>query len=114
MHTHARFEILGNVGKVTQLGKIVKIGLAVSREWTDDNGKKQKRTDWNTVTVMDETRAAWVIENVGKGDAVYTEGRLGNNKYEKNGETTYSTDLVATIFTVVRKHDKNNENDSDN
>jgi single-strand DNA-binding protein len=58
---------------------------------------KETKTEWITVTVFDD-QAAGIKGNVSKGQPVIAEGRISNSSYEKNGETVYTTDLVATTF----------------
>jgi single-strand DNA-binding protein len=38
-----------------------------------------------------------------KGQGVMIEGELSYNKYEKDGETKYSTDIVANLVVLVEK-----------
>ncbi|CAN7709267.1 single-stranded DNA-binding protein [Phyllobacterium sp. LjRoot231] len=98
MRSINRFTVNGNVGSVTSFEKAAKVNVATDRSWTNDAGEKQTKTDWVTVTILDERQAAWVVENVKKGQPVIAEGRIGNSSYEKAGQTVYSTDLIATIF----------------
>lgn len=98
MRSINRFTVLGNVGKVTELNKAVKVNIATNRRWKDKEGKAVVSTDWVTVTVLDEKQAAWISENVEVGDAVYAEARISNRTYEKDGETVYTTDVIATLF----------------
>ena len=97
MRSINRFTVAGNVGTITGFEKAVKISIAADRVWTNEAGKKEARTDWVTVTVFDD-QAAWVKDNVSKGQPVIAEGRINNSSYEKDGQTVYTTDLVATTF----------------
>jgi single-strand DNA-binding protein len=51
--------------------------------------------------VFDE-QATWIKDNVSKGQPVIAEGRISNSSYEKDGETVYATDLVATTFNAFQ------------
>jgi single-strand DNA-binding protein len=97
MRSINRFTIVGNVGSITSFDKTVKVNIATDRVWTNDAGNKETRTDWVTVTAFDD-QAAWIEHNVSKGQPVIAEGRISNSSYEKDGETVYTTDLVATTF----------------
>ena len=97
MRSINRFTVAGNVGTITGFEKAVKISIAADRVWTNEAGKKEARTDWVTVTVFDD-QAAWIKDNVSKGQPVIAEGRINNSSYEKDGQTVYTTDLVATTF----------------
>jgi single-strand DNA-binding protein len=49
-----------------------------------------------------DDQAAWIKDNVSKGQPVIAEGRISNSSYEKHGETVYTTDLVATTFNAFQ------------
>lgn len=38
------------------------------------------------------------IANIAKGDAVYAECRIADGSYKKDGETVYTTDIIANVF----------------
>jgi single-strand DNA-binding protein len=93
--------IIGNLGRdpeirYTQQGlAVVTLAVATSEEWTDKtSGQKQEKTEWHRVKVFGKQG-----ENCGKylskGSKVYVEGRLQTTSYEKEGQTHYSTDIVA-------------------
>lgn len=106
MRSINRFTVAGNVGSITSFNKAVKVSIAADRNWTNDAGKKETRTDWVTVTVFDD-QAAWIKDNVSKGQPVIAEGRINNSSYEKDGETVYTTDLVATTFNAFQATNAN-------
>lgn len=98
MRSVNRFTVNGNVGSVILFEKAVKVNIATDRSWTNDKGESQSRTDWVTVTIFDERQAAWIAANVKKGQPVFAEGRMSNSSYEKDGQTVYSMDLIASTF----------------
>lgn len=100
MRSINRFTVNGNVGSLTTFDKAVKVNIATDRSWTNDKGESQSRTDWITVTILDDRQAAWVATNVKKGQPVIAEGRISNSSYERDGQTVYSMDLIATTFNV--------------
>ena len=51
-----------------------------------------------TVTILNEKAAQWAIANIAKGDAVYAECRIADGSYKKDGETVYTTDIIANVF----------------
>ena len=73
---------------------VTNVGLRV----TDSKGARQEETDWVTVTLLNEKVAEWALANVGKGDAVYAECRIADGSYKKDGETVYTTDIIANAF----------------
>ncbi|RWE19391.1 MAG: hypothetical protein EOS41_30520 [Mesorhizobium sp.] len=56
-----------------------------------------------TITVLEEKRAAWIAENAKPGDVAFVEGRNSNKTFKRNGETVYTTDLVASTFNVFSR-----------
>ena len=65
----------------------VTFSVATSARWIDDSGKKGSRTEWHNIVVFGGLRKYALT--LKKGDRVYIEGELRNNKYEKTvgGET---------------------------
>ncbi len=98
MRTVNRFTLLGNVGKVLSFERVTKVSIATNRVWTDDTGKRQERTDWAQVTILDEGQAQWVAENVQSGDSVFTEGRISQSSYGNGDDRKFSTDLIVQVF----------------
>ncbi|SMD04453.1 single-strand binding protein [Desulfocicer vacuolatum DSM 3385] len=93
--------IVGNLGRdpeirYSQQGTaVVKLAVATSDVWTDKNtGQRQEKTEWHRVTVFGK-----MGENceryLSKGRQVYVEGKLQTSTYEKEGQTHYSTDIIA-------------------
>ena len=80
-------------------GKVAKVSVATNRVWTDrKSGERKEATDWVTITILNEKIAKWAAENVRKGDPVYAEYRVAERSYEKDGNTIYTTDIVASVF----------------
>ena len=74
---------------------VVNFSIATSEEWYDKaSGEKKERTQWHRIVVFGK-----IAESCGKylakGRQVYVEGRLQTSSYEKDGQTHYSTDIVA-------------------
>ena len=92
--------IIGNLGrdvelKYSQTGVAVgRLAVATSDSWTDAQGQKQEKTEWHNVTVFGK-----LAENCGKylkkGSKVYVEGKLQTDSYDKDGQTHYSTKIIA-------------------
>lgn len=79
----------------TQAGKAVaRFSIATSRQWKDSGGNKQEETEWHRLVAFG--RLAEICgEYLSKGKQVYIEGHLKTSKYEKNGESRYSTDIIV-------------------
>ena len=70
MRSINRFTVNGSVGSVESFEKAAKIKIATDRPWINDAGEEKAKTDWVTVTVLDERHAAWVIRSVKKGERI--------------------------------------------
>ena len=104
MRSINRFSILGHVGKITPFAKATKIDIATNRRFKKD-GAITTATDWVTVTVLNERQAAWLSEHLTVGEKVYVEGRISNSRYDRDGTTVYTTDLIASLVNALGDHD---------
>lgn len=93
--------IVGNLGddptsRSTPNGSAVtNITVATNESWTDkQTGEKKERTEWHRVVFFGKL-AEIAAQYLTKGSQVYVEGKLRTNKYEKEGQTHYSTEIVA-------------------
>ena len=68
---------------------------ATSDSWKDkDSGMDQERTEWHRVVLW--RRLAEVAgEYLKKGSKVYIEGQLQTRKWEQEGQTRYTTEIIA-------------------
>ncbi len=93
--------LLGRLGKdpvVKTVGsgiKVANFSLATSEKWTDKaTGEKKETTEWHNCQAW--RGLADVIEKyVKKGDLIYVEGKLATRKWEKDGVTHYSTEVIV-------------------
>jgi len=98
-----RVQIMGNLGKdpeikVTNGGKTVaRLSVAVNRKYTDSQGEEKQYTEWVNVVAWGKLAEAAGNE-LQKGDYVYAEGRYSTRSYEKNDETRYFTEVVASVI----------------
>lgn len=93
--------LIGNLGKdpevrFTASGQAVSgFSLATSEKFKDKTtGEWVERTEWHKVTLWGKL-AELSGEYLSKGKTVYIEGRLQTRKYEKDGITHYSTEIVG-------------------
>lgn len=110
-----RVFILGNLGRdpeVTyiQAGTaICKIAVATSETWNDKNtGEKKEKTEWHRITFFGK-QAETVGQYMKKGSQIYVEGKLQTTKYEKDGITRYSTDIIANNFQFIGNKSDNQQ-----
>jgi single-strand DNA-binding protein len=98
---------IGNVGKdpdvrSTQNGKAVaSFSLACSEKWKDKNsGEMKEATEWVNCSAFSPL-AEIIQKYVTKGKQIYVEGRLRTDKYEKDGQTKYSTKVMVDKMVLL-------------
>lgn len=99
--------LVGNLGADPEVrysangNAVTKIRLATSDQWKDkQTGEMQERTEWHRVTAFG--RLAEIMgEYLKKGSQVYIEGKLQTSTYEKEGQTHYSTDIIANEMQML-------------
>ncbi len=75
---------------------VTNFSIATSEEWKDKStGEKKERTEWHRIVAF--RRLGEICgEYLSKGSQVYIEGRLQTRSWEKDGETKYTTEVVAS------------------
>lgn len=99
--------LVGNLGADPEVrysangNAVTKIRLATSEQWKDKQTcEMQERTEWHRVTAFG--RLAEVMgEYLKKGSQVYIEGKLQTSQYQKEGQTHYSTDIIASEMQML-------------
>jgi single-strand DNA-binding protein len=93
--------LIGNLGKdpevrFTASGQgVTSFSLATSEKFKDKtSGEWVERTEWHKVTLWGKL-AELAGEYLSKGKTVFIEGRLQTRKYDKDGVTHYSTEIVG-------------------
>ena len=95
-----KVQLIGRLGRdpetrFTSSGtKVTNFSIAVDRRWRDSKGEVREDTDWFNVTAWGRL-AEICQEYLTKGRLVFIEGRLKTDRYEVEGETRYSTKVVA-------------------
>jgi single-strand DNA-binding protein len=92
--------LVGNLGRDPEVRympngeAVANFSIATTDNWKDKSGVKQERTEWHNI-VMYRRLAEIAGEYLKKGRPVYVEGRLQTRKWEKDGVTRYTTEIVA-------------------
>ena len=74
---------------------VTTLSIATSDSWKDrDTGEDQERTEWHRV-VLWRRLAEIAGEYLKKGSKVYVEGQLQTRKWEQEGQTRYTTEIIA-------------------
>ena len=93
--------IVGNLGQDPEIkytaggAAVTTLSIATSDSWKDkDSGMDQERTEWHRV-VLWRRLAEIAGEYLKKGSKVYIEGQLQTIKWEQEGQTRYTTEIIA-------------------
>jgi single-strand DNA-binding protein len=97
--------LIGNLGadpevRTTSNGsKVATLSLATGRQWKNQSGEKQEKTEWHRVVLWNTkfTTLADVAEKYcHKGDKVYVEGSIEYRSWQdREGQTRYTTEINA-------------------
>ena len=110
--------LVGNLGqdpevKCTAEGAAVTtLSLATSESWKDkDTGSDQERTEWHRV-VLWRRLAEIAGEYLKKGSKVYIEGQLQTRKWEQDGQTRYTTEVIGRDMQFLDSRGNSSANNS--
>lgn len=102
--------LVGNLGRDPEVrympnGEAVcNFSIATTENWKDKSGVKQEKTEWHNI-VMYRRLAEIAGEYLKKGRPVYVEGRLQTRKWEKDGVTRYSTEIIGDQMQMLGGRD---------
>ena len=93
--------LVGNLGQDPEVkytaggAAVTTLSLATSDSWKDkETGTDQERTEWHRV-VLWRRLAEIAGEYLKKGSKIYIEGQLQTRKWEQDGQTRYTTEIIA-------------------
>ena len=93
--------LVGNLGQDPEVkytaggAAVTTLSLATSESWKDkDTGSDQEKTEWHRV-VRWRRLAEIAGEYLKKGSKVYIEGQLQTRKWEQDGQTRYTTEVIG-------------------
>jgi single-strand DNA-binding protein len=99
-------QLIGNLGADPEVrylpsgDAVANIRIATTETWKDKDGAKQERTEWHRVAFFGKL-AEIVSEFLKKGSQVFIQGRIQTRTWEKDGETRYSTEIVADTMKML-------------
>jgi single-strand DNA-binding protein len=102
--------LVGNLGRDPEVrfmpnGEAVcNFSIATTENWKDKSGVKQEKTEWHNI-VMYRKLAEIAGEYLKKGRPVYVEGRLQTRKWEKDGVTRYTTEIIGDNMQMLGSKD---------
>jgi single-strand DNA-binding protein len=101
-----RVMLIGNLGKDPETrsfangGQVVSMTIATSETWRDKaSGDRKTRTEWHSISILNEPIGKIAAQYLRKGSKVYIEGQLETRKWtDKAGVEKYSTEIVLRPF----------------
>lgn len=103
--------VLGNIGRDPEVRysasglAVCNLSIATTRKWKSKDGEAQEETEWHRVVFYDRL-AEVADEYLGKGSAVYVEGRLKTRKWQdKDGIDRYTTEIVGEHMQMLGGRD---------
>ena len=101
--------LLGNLDadpeiKITSTeSKFARLNLATNERFKNKDGETTEKTQWHNVVVFDPMVADTVEKYCKKGQTLYIEGQIETRKYEQDGVTKYTTEIVVAKFKGMLK-----------
>ncbi len=98
--------LVGNLGRDPEVrympngDAVCNFSIATTDNWKDKSGVRQEKTEWHNI-VMYRRLAEIAGEYLKKGRPVYIEGSLQTRKWEKDGVTRYSTEIIANQMQML-------------
>lgn len=111
--------LLGNLGQDPTVrfmpngDAVANFSVATTESWKGKDGSKQEKTEWHNIVIYRKL-AEIAGEYLKKGRPVYIEGRLQTRKWEKDGVTRYSTEIIADSMQMLGDRSENNHSDNTN
>lgn len=94
--------IVGNLGRDPEIRymsdgtAVTNFSVATSDTWKDkQTGEKREKTEWHRIVAWRQL-GELCGKYLSKGRQVYVEGKLQTRSWEKDGQTHYSTEIVAS------------------
>ena len=89
-------------------GIVASFSLATKETYKDKNGEKKTITEWHSIKMFGKL-AELAEKYIKKGNNLYVEGSIKTQKYEKDGQTHYSTSIIARAMNFLQSANKSNE-----
>lgn len=117
--------LIGNLGRDPEVrsfqngGKVCSLRIATSETWRDKaSGERKERTEWHSVSIMNEALVKIAEQYLRKGSTVYIEGQLETRKWQdQSGADKYTTEIVLRPYggtlTLLGGGDKSERRDDD-
>ena len=83
---------------------VANFSIATSESWKDKGGVKQEKTEFHNIVAYRKL-AEIIGQYMKKGSPIYIEGSLQTRKWEKDGVTRYSTEIIANQMQMLGSKD---------
>jgi single-strand DNA-binding protein len=97
--------LIGNLGADPEVrstangSRVATLSLATSRQWKNQSGEKQEKTEWHRVILWNNkgsSLADLAEKYCKKGDKIYVEGSIEYRSWQdREGQTRYTTEITA-------------------
>jgi single-strand DNA-binding protein len=96
--------------KYTASGSAVaNISVATSEKWNDkQSGEKVEKTEWHRVVFFGR-QAELIAEFFSKGSMILLDGKLQTDKWERDGQTHYTTKVIGRELVFQGRSDDNQQ-----
>lgn len=108
--------IIGRLGRDPELVytttgmPICRFSVATDESYKDKDGNKIEKAEWHRIVTF-QKQAENCSMYLGKGSLVFVEGSLQTQKWEKDGQTHYTTEIKAQrVLFLDRKGENQNQN----
>ena len=112
--------LVGNLGKDPEVKhldtgvSVANFSLATTETYNNKQGQRVSQTEWHNV-VLWRGLADIAEKYLKKGNSVYVEGKINTRKWEdKEGNTRYSTDIIAEKMTMLGSRQDSNSSSTTN
>lgn len=101
-----KVQLIGNLGRDAEVRytpgghAVASFSIATTESWTTREGDKKEQTEWHRLVVWGKT-AESLQPYLLKGKQIYAEGRLQTRKWEKDGQTHYTTEVKVDRIVLL-------------
>jgi single-strand DNA-binding protein len=98
--------LIGHLGQAPETknlsmgSSVTRLSLATSISWKNTEGVKSEKTEWHSIVLWNKLGQV-AQDYLEKGSKVLIVGRVEYRKVEKNGETRYYTDVIASEMRLL-------------
>jgi len=106
--------LMGNFTRDPQLSytpsqtPVVEFGLAVNRKWTKNDGSQGEEVAFVECQCYGK-RAEVIVKHFTKGNPIFVQGRLKQERWEKDGTTHSRIRIIVESFEFIGRKETENE-----